>query len=71
MQVKFSLTALGLGIFCVEEKTKKSPWSFLQGLFRSFKAASSYSPTDNSAVPLPLKSLTSVFGMGTGVSFSP
>ena len=36
------------------------------GPFLKLKAASSYSPTDNSAVPLPLKSLTSVFGMGTG-----
>ena len=40
----------------------------LEGLIIIKKAASCYSPTVKTAVPSPLLSLTSVFGMGTGVS---
>ena len=40
-----------------------------QGVF-NFKAASRYSPTLKRAVPSPQRGLTSVFGMGTGVSLS-
>ena len=39
-----------------------------QRVFLYEKAASCYSPTANAAVPSPLVSLTTVFGMGTGVS---
>ena len=48
--------------------TKKTPYPKIRGLYN---LATSYSPRAFTQVPLALKSLTSVFGMGTGVTSSP
>ena len=58
---------VAIHIFFQFEKEKiKTP--FYRG---SYNLATSYSPRAFTQVPLALKSLTSVFGMGTGVTSSP